>query len=75
MTLKASGEYGPNLERRIAYISPLAVDMLHVLARPEINSLKDLHGKKVNVMPKGSASSVSFPRFLKCWVSTSKRSI
>jgi hypothetical protein len=31
--------------------------MLHVPARPEINSVKDLNGKKVNVMPKGSASS------------------
>jgi TRAP transporter TAXI family solute receptor len=64
-TLKASGEYGPNLERRIAYIAPLAVDMLHVLVRPEIKSLKDLNGKKVNVMPKGSASSVLVPRTFK----------
>jgi len=51
---KASGEYGPNLDRRVAYITPLAVDMLQVLARPEINSLKDLNGKKMNVLPKGS---------------------
>jgi TRAP transporter TAXI family solute receptor len=64
-TLKASGEHGPNLERRIAYISPLAVDMLHVLVRPEIKSLKDLHGKKMNVMPKGSASSALVPKTLK----------
>ncbi len=64
-TLKESGEFGPNLERRIAYISPLAVDMLHVLARPEINSLSDLNGKKVNVMPKGSASSALVPKTFK----------
>jgi len=64
-TLKASGEYGPNLDRRIRYIAPLAVDMLHVLVRPEINSLKDLHGKKVNVMPKGSASSALVPKTFK----------
>jgi len=63
-TLKASGEHGANLERRITYISPLAVDMLHVLVRPEIKSLKDLHGKKMNVMPKGSASSALVPRTL-----------
>src|SRR5262245_3433423 len=31
--LKASEEYGPNLERRIAYISSLTVGPLHVLAR------------------------------------------
>jgi TRAP-type uncharacterized transport system substrate-binding protein len=51
---KASGEFGANLERRIAYVAPLAVDMLQLLARPEINSLKELHGKKVNILPKGS---------------------
>jgi uncharacterized protein len=51
---KASGELGPNLDRRIVYIAPLAVDMLQVLARPDIDSLKDLHGKKVNIVPKGS---------------------
>jgi TRAP-type uncharacterized transport system substrate-binding protein len=51
---KASGELGPNLERRVAYISALSVDMLQVLARQEINSLKDLHGKRVNILPKGS---------------------
>jgi TRAP-type uncharacterized transport system substrate-binding protein len=51
---KASGEFGPNLERRVAYVSALSVDMLQLLARPEIGSLKDLHGKKVNILPKGS---------------------
>jgi TRAP-type uncharacterized transport system substrate-binding protein len=54
---RKSGEFGPNLERRIAYIAPLAVDMLQIIARPEINSLKDLHGKKVNILPKGSIAS------------------
>jgi TRAP-type uncharacterized transport system substrate-binding protein len=52
--LKASGEYGPNLERRIAYIAPLSVDMFHLLVRPEIKSLKDLNGKKTGVNAKGS---------------------
>jgi uncharacterized protein len=51
---KASGEYGANLGRRVAYITTLSVDMLQVLARPEVGSLKDLNGKKVNVLPKGS---------------------
>src|SRR5262249_28893501 len=44
---KATGEFGPNLERRVAYVTPLAVDMLQVLARPEVSSVKDLNGKKV----------------------------
>ena len=52
--VKASGEYGPKLDQRVAYIAALSVDMLQLLARPEINSLKDLHGKKVNILPKGS---------------------
>jgi uncharacterized protein len=52
---KASGEFGPNLDRRVAYITVLSVDTLQILVRPEIQSVKDLHGKKVNVWPKGSA--------------------
>jgi len=55
--LKASGEYGPNLERRIAYISPLTVGPLHVLARVDVKSVKELEGKKVNVLQKGSGTS------------------
>jgi TRAP-type uncharacterized transport system substrate-binding protein len=51
---KASDEFGPHLERRIAYIAALSVDQLQLLARAEINSLKELHGKKVNILPKGS---------------------
>ena len=54
---KASGEYGPNLDRRIGYITVLSVDMLQVLARPEVDSLKDLHGKRMSVLPKGSVVS------------------
>jgi TRAP-type uncharacterized transport system substrate-binding protein len=57
---KASNEFGPGLERRVAYITPLAVDMLQVLARPEVGSVHDLKGKKVNVYPKGSVASKVF---------------
>jgi TRAP transporter TAXI family solute receptor len=56
--VKASGEYGPNVDRRIAYISPLSVDVLHVLARPEYTSVKELNGKKVAVNIKGSSTQV-----------------
>jgi TRAP transporter TAXI family solute receptor len=51
---KATGAFGPNLERRITYIAPLQVDMIQLVARAEIGSLKDLIGKKVNIYPKGS---------------------
>ena len=57
---KASNELGANLERRVAYVTPLAVDMLQVLGRPEVGSLKDLNGKKVNIYPKGSVASNVF---------------
>jgi hypothetical protein len=50
---KASGEFGPNLERRVAYVTALSVDMLQVLARPEVNSLKDLSGKKSQCVSQG----------------------
>ncbi len=56
--VKASGELGPNLDRRVAYIAALAVDMLQVLARSDVASLCDLNGKKVNVFPKGSVVPV-----------------
>jgi len=60
---KASGEFGPNLDRRVAYITVLSVDMLQMLVRPEIESLKDLHGKTVNVWPKGSAITNILKKF------------
>ena len=49
----------PNLESRIHYIIRLPVSELHVLARPEIKSIDDLRGKKVNFGPAGSASSLT----------------
>jgi TRAP-type uncharacterized transport system substrate-binding protein len=58
---KTSGEFGPHLDRRLTYIAALSVDMLQLLVRPEIKSLKDLHGKKVMVLPKESV----IPRILK----------
>jgi TRAP-type uncharacterized transport system substrate-binding protein len=57
---KASGEFGANLDRRVSYITPLAVDMLQVLGRPEVGSLQDLNGKKVSIYPKGSIASNVF---------------
>jgi uncharacterized protein len=60
--VKVSGEYGPKLDQRVAYIAALSVDMLQLLARPGINSLKDLHGKKVNILPKGSIVPIVLKR-------------
>jgi uncharacterized protein len=63
--LKASGEYGPDLDRRVAYITQLSLDTFHVLARPESKSLQDLNGKKVNVLPKGAFTATIAPQLLK----------
>src|SRR5713226_8222033 len=49
----------PNLEGRVHYIIRLPVSEMHVLARTEIRSIEDLRGKKVNLGPAGSASSLT----------------
>jgi TRAP-type uncharacterized transport system substrate-binding protein len=63
--LKASGEDGPNLDRFITYVAPLSVDTLHILARPGINSLEDLKGKKVSFNSKGSGTARFTPLVFK----------
>jgi TRAP-type uncharacterized transport system substrate-binding protein len=63
--LKESGEYGPDLDRRIAYITVLSTDTFQVLARPEYKSLQELNGKKVNVLPKGAFTATIAPKLLK----------
>jgi uncharacterized protein len=63
--LKSSGEYGSDLDRRIAYVTDLSADVFHVLARPEYKSLQDLNGKKVNVLPRGAATASFAPKLLK----------
>jgi TRAP transporter TAXI family solute receptor len=51
----------PNIERQINYISTLHISELHVLVRPEINSFKDLQGKKVSFNTAGAGPSVTGP--------------
>lgn len=48
-----------NLDRQINYIIRLPVSEVHILARDEIHSIEDLRGKKVNLGPNGSASSLT----------------
>jgi TRAP-type uncharacterized transport system substrate-binding protein len=43
---------------KLAYIAPLYVEEFHLLARPEIASLTDLAGKRVNLGEDGSAGAV-----------------
>ena len=55
--LQASGELGPDLRRQVFYIAPLATEEFHILARPEINRLEDLKGKKVGFHVAGGSVS------------------
>jgi TRAP transporter TAXI family solute receptor len=48
-----------NLDKRVNFIIRLPVSEVHLLARDEIRSIDDLRGKKVNLGPEGSASSLT----------------
>lgn len=54
-----TGEIGANVDKRIAYITPLFADELHVIARPELKSFDDLRGKRVNFGERGSGTQIS----------------
>jgi TRAP transporter TAXI family solute receptor len=51
----------PNIEKRVTFISEMYISELHVLVRPEINSFKDLNGKKVSFHTPGAGPSVTGP--------------
>ncbi|MGH1350176.1 MAG: TAXI family TRAP transporter solute-binding subunit [Methyloligellaceae bacterium] len=50
-----------NLHDRIHYVARLYDAEMHILVRPEIKSLKDLHGKKINLGLQGNAANVTAP--------------
>jgi len=51
----------PFIERRIVYLLSLFPSELHIFVRPEIRSLEDLKGKKVNFNTQGTAAAYSGP--------------
>jgi TRAP-type uncharacterized transport system substrate-binding protein len=51
----------PDIQRRITYILNLFPSELHIFVRPEIQSLQDLAGKKVNFNTQGTAAAYSGP--------------
>ena len=51
----------PNIQKRITYILDLFPSELHVFVRPEIKSLSDLKGKKVNFNTPGTTAAYSGP--------------
>jgi TRAP-type uncharacterized transport system substrate-binding protein len=56
-----SSENAGIVTQRINYIANLYVGEVHILARPEINSIKDLAGKVVNFNTKSSATGYTGP--------------
>ena len=52
-----TGELGPNLRERIAYIAKLFNEEMHVLVRSEVNDIQDLKGKPVNFGASGSGAA------------------
>ena len=57
--LKKTGEFGANIDARLAYITRLYNEEMHVLAGPGIKTLQDLSGKKVNFSDVGSGTQFS----------------
>ena len=51
----------PQIQQRISYVLNLFPSELHVFVRPEIKSLQDLAGKKVNFNTPGTAAAYSGP--------------
>jgi len=51
----------PAIQRRIVYLLNLFPSELHIFVRPEIESLQDLAGKKVNFNTQGTAAAYSGP--------------
>jgi TRAP-type uncharacterized transport system substrate-binding protein len=51
----------PQIQQRITYIINLFPSELHVFVRPEIKSLQDLMGKRVNFNTQGTAAAYSGP--------------
>src|SRR5918998_3124108 len=51
----------PNIRQKITYILNLFPSELHVFVRPEIRSLDDLAGKKVNFNTPGTSAAYSGP--------------
>ena len=57
--LRKTGEFGPNIEQRVAFVTRLYNEEMHVLAGPGIERVQDLNGKKVNFSDVGSGTQFS----------------
>jgi TRAP-type uncharacterized transport system substrate-binding protein len=55
----STGELGASLDQRLTYISRMFLEEMHVVAGPEIKTLEDLSGKKVNFSDPGSSTQIT----------------
>ena len=62
--VRDSGLY-PDIDTRIAYLAKLYNEEVHVLARKDIASLKDLAGRKVNFAHEGSGTYITGTTIMK----------
>jgi TRAP-type uncharacterized transport system substrate-binding protein len=60
-----TGEVGHNIEERMRYIARLYNEEMHVLVRPENNTLQDLAGKIVNFSQAGSGTQTTARQIFK----------
>jgi TRAP-type uncharacterized transport system substrate-binding protein len=51
----------PDIQNRVAYLLNLFPSELHIFVRPEVQSLQDLAGKKVNFNTQGTAAAYTGP--------------
>ncbi|WP_449380087.1 TAXI family TRAP transporter solute-binding subunit [Bradyrhizobium sp. UFLA05-112] len=51
----------PDIQQRVSYVLNLFPSELHIFVRPEIQTLRDLVGKKVNFNTQGTAAAYSGP--------------
>jgi TRAP-type uncharacterized transport system substrate-binding protein len=54
----------PDIQKRVVYLLNLFPSELHIFVRPEIQSLQDLAGKRVNFNTQGTAAAYSGPLIL-----------
>jgi len=54
-----TGELGPNLKSRIAYIAKLFNEELHILVRDDVDDIRELNGKYVSFGPTGGGAEIT----------------
>jgi uncharacterized protein len=55
----STGELSSALDQQVTYITRLYPEEMHVVAGPDVKSLQDLNGKKVNLSEVGSSTQIT----------------